>query len=77
MSKEARFWSVSNEDAEYTKHHIRHFIIAQKLGTHPILDPQDMEKMLSIWRGRRDDDIKDAEYKQLWYEADKEIQDDR
>lgn len=73
----ARFWSVSNEDAEYTKHHIRHFIIAQKLGIHPILDPQDMDRMLSIWRGRRDDDIKEREYRMLWQEVEKEIQDEQ
>ena len=73
----ARFWSVSNEDAAYTKHNIRHFILAKKLGIEPILDPQDAAKMQSIWQGRHYDDIKEAEYRMLWQEVEKEIQDER
>ena len=70
----SRFWSVSNEDAEYTKHHIRHFILARKLGTHPIIDPQDMDRLQSMWVGRHSDDIKEREYRMLWQEVEEEIQ---
>ena len=73
----ARFLSISNEDAAYTKHNIRHFILAKKLGIAPTLDPQDAAKMQSIWAGIMNDDIKEAEYKQLWYEVEKEINHDR
>ncbi len=73
----ARFWSVSNEDAEYTKHHIRHFILALKLGTNPIIDPQDMNRLQGMWVGRHSDDIKEREYRMLWQEAEKEIQDEQ
>ena len=72
-----RFWSISNEDAEYTKHNIRHFILAKKLGIKPILGPQDAAKMLDIWQGRHYDDIKEAEYRRLWYEVEMEIDHDR
>lgn len=72
-----RFWSVSNEDAEYTKHWVKKFILAKKLGVSPQMPPQDAEKMQSIWAGLMNDDIKEAEYKQLWYEVEKEINHDR
>ena len=72
-----RFLSISNEDAAYSKHNIRHFILAKKLGIAPTLDPQDAAKMQSIWAGIMNDDIKEAEYKQLWYEVEKEINHDR
>ena len=71
-----RFLSVSNEDAEYTKHNIRHFILAKKLGITPTIGKQDMEKMLLLWGARDRDDIVYAEYKQLWYEVEKEIAND-
>lgn len=73
----ARFWSVSNEDAEFTKHWVRKFILSRKLGVTTQMPPEDMKKLSDLWAGVLTDDIKDAEYKQLWYEADKEIQDER
>jgi hypothetical protein len=73
----ARFFSVSNEDAEYTKHWIRQFVLAKKLRVPPQMPAQDMEKMRNIWQGRNYDDIKEAEYRQLWNEVEKEMQDDR
>lgn len=73
MGNEARFWSVSNEDAEYTKHFIHHFILAKKLGVPPQLAEQDMRRLQEMWGKRHDDDIKEAEYKQLWREVEREI----
>lgn len=68
---EARFWSVSNEDAEYTKHCIHHFILAKKLGVAPQLAEQDMRRLSLMWQMQ--DDIQEAEYKQLWREVEREI----
>lgn len=73
----ARFWSVSNEDAEYTKHCIRHFILAKKLGVPPQLAEQDMRRLQDMWGRRHDDDIQEAEYRRIWYEAEKEMGYDR
>lgn len=72
MDKEARFWSVSNEDAEYTKHWIRKFILANKLGVAPQIPPQDMNRLQGMWSGRHSDDIKEREYRMLWQEAEEE-----
>lgn len=68
---EARFWSVSNEDAVFTKHCIRHFILAKKLGVIPTVDRADMDKLSNIWNMQ--DDIQEAEYRQLWREVEREI----
>lgn len=70
---EARFWSVSNEDAEFTKHCIRQFILAKKLGTLAQLPEQDFDKLQSMWAAHQHDDIQEAEYKQLWREVEREI----
>lgn len=67
----ARFWSVSNEDAAYTKHCIHHFILAKKLGVPPQLAEQDMRRLSLMWQMQ--DDIQEAEYKQLWREVEREI----
>ena len=68
---ETRFWSVSNEDAEYTKHCIHHFILAKKLGVSPNLPVQDMNRLVLMWSLQ--DDIQESEYKQLWREVEREI----
>lgn len=68
----ARFWSVSNEDAEFTKHCIRQFILAIKLDVRPQVPKQDMDRLESIW-GVLNNDIQEAEYKQLWREVEREI----
>jgi hypothetical protein len=73
----ARFWSVSNEDAEFTKHWIRQFILSNKLGVAPQMSPEDMKKLRGLWSGRNNDDIQEREYRMLWQEAEKEIQDER
>lgn len=69
----ARFLSVSDEDAEFTKHNIRHFIIAKKLGVPPATSKADLSKLNDLWGARDRDDIVYAEYKQLWYEVEREI----
>ena len=73
----ARFWSVSNEDAEFTKHWIRQFILSNKLGVAPQMPPEDMKRLRGLWSGRNNDDIQEREYRMLWQEAEKEMQDDR
>mgnify|MGYP000391299089 CR=1 FL=1 len=69
-----RFLSVSNEDAEFTEHQIRHFIIAKKLGVQPNVSREALGKLNDLWGVRDRDDIVYAEYKQLWYEVEKEIE---
>lgn len=68
-----RFLSVSDEDAEYTKHNIRHFIIAKKLGVRPTISREELGKLNDLWGIRAEDDIAYAEYKQLWYEVEREL----
>lgn len=72
----ARFWSVSDEEAEYTKHNIRHFILAKKLGVQPTISREELGKLNDLWGARDRDDIAYAEYKQLWREVEKEIAND-
>ena len=73
----SRFWSVSNEDAEYTKHWIRKFILSNKLGVVPQIPSQDMDRLQGMWVGRHSDDIKDREYRMLWQETEKELRDEQ
>jgi hypothetical protein len=69
----AKYWSVSDEDAEFTKHLIRHFILAKKLGIAPHTSTADLAKLNGIWQGRDDDDVAQAEYKQIWMRVEDEI----
>ena len=74
---EARFWSVSNEDAEYTKLWVMRFILAKKLGVRPQIPTQELDRLHSIWGAYQRDDVMHAEYKQLWREVEREINHDR
>jgi hypothetical protein len=62
----AKYWSVSDEDVEFTKHLIRHFILAKKLGVPPATSKADLAKLNDIWHARDRDDVQCAEYKQIW-----------
>jgi hypothetical protein len=69
----ARFWSVSDEDVVFTKHLIRHFILAKKLGTTPTTSKSDLAKLNGIWGARDRDDIQMREYTMLWQEVADEL----
>ena len=69
----ARFWSVSDEDVEYTKFWIRRFILAKRLGVTPTISTEELTKLNDIWHARDHDDVAQAEYKQIWMRVEDEI----
>ena len=68
-------YAMDNEDFELSKHWIRHFIIAQKLGLHAteVEAPEDvMARLRDLWMC---DDTRRHEYRMLWDQVEKEIRD--
>ena len=68
-----KYWSVSDEDAEFTKCWIRRFILAKRLGVTPHTSKTEQTKLNEIWHARDHDDVAQAEYKQIWMRVEDEI----
>ena len=68
-----KYWSVSDEDVEFTKHWIRRFVLAKRLGVTPTISKADLAKLNGIWHARDHDDVAQAEYKQIWMRVEDEI----